>query len=131
MPHLQFDFNKKLNSEQKRELCNLVSISFSEIMQTSKDHIGILIREHPQDNLFLGQVNDKSDGILLANIDLRSGRSENQMEDFKNQIMQGIKKITQVPIENMYIVYSQHQGNDFRLSNRNLNDWFKNENGIR
>ena len=127
MPQLQFDFNKNLTGNQKDELCSFVSALFSQVMQTGTDHIGILIREHPQKNLYLGQVSDKSAGILLVNIDLRSGRTELQMEEFKNKVMYGIKKITEVPTENIYLVYSQHSGKDFRLSDRNLSDWQKNE----
>ncbi len=130
MPQLQFDINKNLTTNQKEDLCSFVSRLFSSVMQTGMDHIGILIREHPEKNLFLGQVINESAGILLINIDLRSGRTEYQMEEFKKKIMQGLNKITKVPIENMYIVYSHHQGIDFRLSDRNLSDWDKNEHVI-
>ena len=71
MPQLQFDFNKNLTGNQKDELCSFVSALFSQVMQTGTDHIGILIREHPQKNLYLGQVSDKSAGILFTLSDIK------------------------------------------------------------
>ena len=45
MPHLQFEINKKLNKESKKNFISFVEESFSKIflMETGKDHIAISI----------------------------------------------------------------------------------------
>tara|TARA_B100000575_G_C22743515_1_gene444390 strand:- start:44 stop:430 length:387 start_codon:yes stop_codon:yes gene_type:complete len=123
MPHIQIDISQNLRNEQKKIICKHVAEIFSTVMKTGKDHIAISIREFDQDNLYLGQVTDISDGIVLMNIDLRSGRTIQQRKKLKSELMDALSQITLIPIEGMYITFTEHQGKDFHLSNRNLDDW--------
>ena len=123
MPHIQLDINRKLSSDKKKILCKCISDIFSSVMRTGRDHIGISIREFDEDNLYLGQAINGSAGLILVNIDLRSGRTVLQRKKFKIEIMLRLSQITSIPIENMYVVYTEHPGDDFHLSDRNLEDW--------
>ena len=123
MPHIQIDINRNLRSDQKKIICRNVVEIFSKVMKTGKDHIAISLREFDKDNLYLGQVRDISNGIILMNIDLRSGRTTKQREILKSELMEGLSQITFIPIESMYVTYTEHPGQDFHLSNRNLDDW--------
>ena len=123
MPHIQIDINRNLRSDQKKVICRNVVEIFSKVMKTGKDHIAISIREFDKDNLYLGQVRDISNGIVLMNIDLRSGRTTKQREILKSELMEGLSQITLIPVESMYVTYTEHPGQDFHLSNRNLDDW--------
>ena len=127
MPHLQFDFNRKLSQEQKKNLSQLTVKSFSEIMDTGTYHIGISIREFDEYNLFLGQVKNQSEGVVLINIDLRRGRTSSQRKTLSLSLMDIIFKIINIPKENMYVIFTEHNGEDFNLSNKQLDDWTNRE----
>ncbi len=123
MPHLQFDFNKKLSKDQKKNLSQLTFKCFSETMNTATDHIGVSIREFDVNNLFLGQVKNQSDGVALVNIDLRKGRSSQQRKKLGLDLMEVINDITSIPKTNVYVIYTEHKGEDFNLSDRQLDNW--------
>ncbi len=127
MPHLQFDFNRKLSQEQKKNLSQLTIKSFSEIMDTGTYHIGISIREFDKYNPFLGQVKNQSEGVVLINIDLRRGRTSSQRKTLSLSLMDIIFKIINIPKENMYVIFTEHNGEDFNLSNKQLDDWTNRE----
>ena len=127
MPHLQFDFNRKLSQEQKKNLSQLTVKSFSEIMDTGTYHIGISIREFDKYNLFLGQVKNQSEGVVLINIDLRRGRTSSQRKTLSLSLIDIIFNIINIPKENMYVIFTEHNGEDFNLSNKQLDDWTNRE----
>ena len=123
MPHIQIDINKGLKQDDKKMICKHVSETFSTVMKTGKDHIAISIREFSEHNLYLGQVTDSSAGVVLINIDLRSGRTNQQRDKLRIQLMEALSQITLIPVEGMYVTYTEHQGEDFHLSNRKLDNW--------
>ena len=123
MPHIQVDINRNLKSNQKKIICEHVATIFSTVMKTGKNHIAISIREFDRNNLYLGQVMDNLKGIILLNIDLRSGRTSKQRKKLKSELMKMLSQNTGIPTESMYVTYTEHQGQDFHLSNRNLADW--------
>ena len=85
MPHIQIDINKDLKQDDKKMICKHVSETFSTVMKTGKDHIAISIREFSEYNLYLGQVTDSSAGVVLINIDLRAGRTNQQRDQLRIQ----------------------------------------------
>ena len=90
MPHLQFDINKKLE-KVKEEFIIFIERSFSRIMQTGTDHIAITIKEFEKGNLSLGRVSN-NEYVCLMNLDIRLGRTENQIELVKTLII-GVEKL--------------------------------------
>ena len=81
MPHLQFELNKTLTDDQKRQLATEAKTLFARIMDTGTDHIATTIREYGTYNLDLGRVTDHTKGVALVNADLRQGRTLQQRRD--------------------------------------------------
>ena len=90
MPHIQIDINKDLKQDDKKMISKRVSETFSTVMKTGKDHIAISIREFSEYNLYLGKVTDSSAGVVLINIDLRAGRTNQQRDKLRTQLMEAL-----------------------------------------
>ena len=90
MPHLQFEINKKLNKQSKINFKIFVEDSFSRIMQTGKDHIAISIRESEKNNLSLGRA--KNEFVCLMNLDIRTGRTNEQKIKLIKTLISGVEK---------------------------------------
>tara|TARA_Y100001958_G_scaffold34250_1_gene22322 strand:+ start:190 stop:516 length:327 start_codon:yes stop_codon:yes gene_type:complete len=90
MPHLQFEINKKLNKQSKINFKIFVEDSFSRIMQTGKDHIAISIRESEESNLSLGRA--KNEFVCLMNLDIRTGRTNEQKIKLIKTFISGVEK---------------------------------------
>lgn len=127
MPHLQFEFNKKLSDTQKQDFAENICQLFSSTMDTGTDHISISIREYDTFNLSVGRVKDLSEGVCLVNADIREGRTIDQRRTLALGFMDIIKSIAQIPYENMYVTFTQHTGEDFHLKERYLASWTEGE----
>jgi 5-carboxymethyl-2-hydroxymuconate isomerase len=126
MPHLQFEVNKRLNINLKKEFVDFIEIKFSEIMQTGTDHIAISIREMNKENLSLGRV-DKEETVCLMNLDIRIGRSDLQKKDLVRNFIIGVEKILGIKAQNQYVTITSHVGEEFNFFEKNLSDWRKND----
>jgi len=126
MPHLQFEVNKRLNINLKKEFVDFIEIKFSEIMQTGTDHIAISIREMNKENLSLGRV-DKEETVCLMNLDIRIGRSDLQKKDLVRNFIIGAEKILGIKAQNQYVTITSHVGEEFNFFEKNLSDWRKND----
>ena len=129
MPHLQFDVNKKLNNEQRKVFVEYVKSVFSEIMRTGVNHIAVSLREFPKFSLTLGRA-ELGDFVCLMNLDLRNGRTNKQKRELAIKYMEGVKKILGIKLNNQYVTYTSHPGNDFNLYERSLKDWTDNDNPL-
>lgn len=123
MPHLQFEISKAITNEEKREFMQWVTQQYSEILETGTGHIGITLRTYASADLFLGRVTDQSQGIAFLNADIRKGRTPEQRRKFALQVMEEINRRWSVPQANMYVIYTEHGGEDFHLYEKVLDSW--------
>ena len=114
MPHLQFEVNKRLSIDLKREFIDFIETKFSQIMQTGTDHIAISIREMNEENLSLGRVG-KEETVCLMNLDIRIGRSELQKKQLVKTFMNGAENILGIKVQNQYVTITSHVGQEFNF----------------
>lgn len=126
MPHLQFELNKKIDNETKDKFVDEIRETFSNIMDTSTEHIAISIREYDKYNLTIGRANPKDD-ICLMNLDIREGRTLEKRRELSLRYMAIVNELLKVDNRNQYITFTQHSGEDFHLVEKYLAGWAKGE----
>ena len=127
MPHLQFEFNFPLNDNDKKEFAEEIKQLFSRVMDTGCEHIAITLRSYERYALALGRATSAADGIAFVNADIRAGRSPKQKRQLCLQFMHAIERRWQVPLQNMYVILSEHPGEHFHLHDRVLDGWSEGE----
>lgn len=127
MPHLQFEINRHISDEDKRSFADAVRALFAGIMDTGTDHISISVRECGTYDISLGRVSKPSQGVALINADLRQGRTIEQRRELALGFLDLLHKHFKIPHANMYVTFTEHQGEDFHLIERYLADWKKGE----
>jgi len=123
MPHLQFEFNFELKKKEKKAFAKSIMDKFSEIMDTTTGHIAITIREYKSGNLQLGRVKDINEKMAFVNADIREGRTYEKRRMLAVAFMDEIKRYLNVPENNMYVIITEHKGEDFHLYERALKNW--------
>ncbi|WP_273265652.1 tautomerase family protein [Flexistipes sinusarabici] len=131
MPHLQFEFSFNADSESKRKFSSKIMEHFSEIMDTGTDHIGITIREFKNNGLFMGRVKNTDERIAFVNADIREGRLYEQRRKLALAFMKEINEFFNVPLANMYVIFTEHKGEDFHLYERALKSWREGEDPLK
>jgi len=126
MPHLQFEVNKKLNIETKKRFVEQIRETFSEVMQTSTEHIAISLREYEKYDLTIGRANPNDD-ICLMNLDIREGRSVEKRRELALRYMAIVNELLEIENRNQYLTFTQHSGEDFHLIEKYLASWQKGE----
>ncbi len=126
MPHLQFDINKKLNPSVRSKFYKKIIETFSQIMETGKDHIAISLREHSLKSLRLGRASS-SDYVCIMNLDIREGRSLKQKRNLAIRYMEIVNELLEIKYQNQYLTYTGHNGLDFNLYEKQLKNWVKND----
>ena len=122
MPHLQFELNFTPPIEEKRRFAEMVKQHFATIMSTGTDHIGITFRCYAREDLVFGRAG--SDGkIACLNADIRLGRTAEQKRTLCLAIMETLSCTWGLPQESIYVIYTEHDGPDFQLSDRVLPSW--------
>ena len=121
MPHLQFEMNFTPDTKDKAEFADAVCNHFATIMSTGTDHIGITYRCYEHNDLVFGRAGDGQ--IVFLNADIRIGRTADQKRRLALAIMDEICSRWKLPKEHIYIVYTEHDGPDFQLSDRVLPSW--------
>ena len=129
MPHLQFDVNKELNNKQRKVFVEYVKSVFSEIMRTGVNHIAVSLREFPKFSLTLGRA-ELGDFVCFMNLDIRTGRTNKQKRELAIKYMEGVKEILGIELNNQYVTYTSHPGNDFNLYEKSLKEWTDNDNPL-
>ncbi len=129
MPHLQFDVNKELNNEQRKVFVEYVKRVFSEIMRTGVNHIAVSLREFPKFSMTLGRA-ELGDFVCFMNLDVRNGRTNKQKRELALKYMEGVKEILGINLNNQYVTYTNHPGNDFNLYEKSLKEWTDSDNPI-
>ena len=130
MPHLQFDVNKKLNNEQRKVFVEYVKSVFSETMRTGVNHIAVSLREFPKFSLTLGRA-ELGDFVCFMNLDIRNGRTNEQKRELAKKYMEGVEEILGIKLNNQYVTYTSHPGNDFNLYEKSLKEWTDSDNPLK
>ena len=126
MPHLQFEVNKKIDTNIKDEFVKKVMSIFSKVMDTGTDHIAVSIREYDKYSLSIGRANINDD-ICLMNLDIREGRTIIKRRELVLLYIDLVEKLFSVDKKNQYITLTEHKGEDFHLTEKYLNSWEKGE----
>ena len=122
MPHLQFELNFTPPIAAKLDFAETVKQHFATIMSTGTDHIGITFRCYAAEDLVFGRAG--SDGkIVFLNADIRLGRTAEQKRRLSLAIMGELNVRWGIPREHIYVIYTEHDGPDFQLSDRVLPSW--------
>ena len=129
MPHLQFDVNKELNNEQRKVFVEYVKRVFSDIMRTGVNHVAISLREFPKFSMTLGRA-ELGDFVCFMNLDIRTGRTNKKKRELAIKYMEGVKEILGIKLNNQYVTYTSHPGNDFNLYEKSLKEWTDNDNPL-
>ena len=127
MPHLQIDINKNVGDDVKKNIATRFKILFSKAMDTGTDHIATSIREFDTYNLDIGRVKDPKQGVALINADIREGRELEKRRKLALGFIEIINELLNIPVENIYVTFSEHKGEDFHLHERYLSSWQENE----
>lgn len=122
MPHLQFEFNKEVESKNKDQFAKDIRAIFAKIMDTGTDHIAISIREYDKYDLTIGRANPE-EGICLMNLDIRDGRTIEQRRELALNYMEVVNKSFGIETKNQYVTFTQHPGEDFHLVEKYLPNW--------
>jgi phenylpyruvate tautomerase PptA (4-oxalocrotonate tautomerase family) len=130
MPHLQFELNFTPEPASKRAFADAVRGHFAAIMSTGTDHIGITLRCYQADDLVFGRAGDDGQ-IAFLNADIRLGRTAEQKRRLALAIMNEIGSHWGLPKEHVYVIYTEHDGPDFQLSDRVLPSWQAGEDPLR
>jgi hypothetical protein len=123
MPHLQFEMNFTPRAEEKARFAQAVIRHFAQIMDTGTDHIGITLRVYGSGDLTFGRAAEGDGRIVFLNADIRLGRTREQKRRLALAVMQEIEQTWGVSQRGVYVIYSEHDGEHFQLSDRVLPSW--------
>jgi phenylpyruvate tautomerase PptA (4-oxalocrotonate tautomerase family) len=121
MPHLQFELNFTPERSEKATFAEAIRNHFATIMSTGTDHIGITFRCYAPEDLVFGRAGDGP--IAFLNADIRLGRTAEQKRQLALAIMDEITAHWGMAKDHIYIIYTEHDGPDFQLSDRVLPSW--------
>jgi len=124
VPHLQFETTEPLDAAQKETVAEWVTGHYAELMETGTDHVGVTVR----DGAFLTLGRATSDEpVAFLNADIRAGRSFEQRRELAEAVIEALAEHWDVPPENTYVVYTEHDGEAFHLSEGALASWSDSE----
>ena len=123
MPHLQFEINFSVSQAEKVAFAASVKDRFAQIMDTGTDHTAVTIRCYDADDLSFGTANDAGEAIAFVNADIRAGRTAEQKRELSVALIEDLFQLWKVPRSNVYVVLTEHAGNEFHLHDRVLPTW--------
>ena len=123
MPHLQFDLNFAPAPEQKGRFAHAVVQHFSEIMDTGTDHIALTFRCYRKGDLVFGRAERPAAKVAFLEADIRRGRTADQKRRLALALMGELEKAWGVPRRHVYVIYTEHDGENFQLDDRVLPSW--------
>ncbi len=127
MPHLQFEMNFTPTTDEKKQFATAVIRQFSEIMDTGTDHIGVTLRCFEPEDLTFGRAAPSGGRTAFVNADIRGGRTKDQKRQLALAYIDEIAKTWGVAREAVYVIFTEHDGEHFQLSDRVLPSWSKGE----
>lgn len=119
MPHLQLEVSDPLEMAEIEAFADWVTALYSDVMATGTDHVAVTIRDGVA--LSLGRADDGA--VAVMNADIRAGRSSAQRRELATAVMAELADRWGVPERNSYVVFTEHPGEDFHLSEGPLAGW--------
>ena len=123
MPHLQFEVNFPVSREEKTRFAASVIRHFSEIMDTGTDHIAVTLRTFAPEDLTFGRAAPTGGRTAFVNADIRLGRTKDQKRLLALAYIDEIARTWGVAREAVYVILTEHDGENFQLSDRVLPSW--------
>lgn len=123
MPHLQFELNFTPTPDDKKKFGRAVIEHFARVMDTGTDHIAVTIRCYGRDDLVFGRAERPEQGIAFLNADIRNGRTADQKRRLALAIMDELAQTWKLPKKSIYVVYTEHDGENFQLEEKVLPSW--------
>ena len=123
MPHLQFEVNFPVSREEKTRFAASVIRHFSEIMDTGTDHIAVTLRTFAPEDLTFGRAAPTGGRTAFVNADIRLGRTRDQKRLLALAYIDEIARTWGVAREAVYVILTEHDGENFQLSDRVLPSW--------
>ena len=131
MPHLQFEMNFPATKEEKTRFASAAIRHFSEIMDTGTDHIAVTLRCFDPEVLTFGRAAPSGGRTAFVNADIRLGRTRDQKRRLALAYIDEIARTWRVAREAVYVIYTEHDGENFQLSERVLPSWSAGEDPLR
>ena len=123
MPHLAFHLDFAPPAVERQRFAAAVVRHFAEAMDTGTDHIGVSIAIHPRGDLVFGRAELPERGIAFLDADIRLGRTREQKRRFSLAVMAELERSLGVPQRNVYVVFTEHDGENFHMDDRVLPSW--------
>jgi phenylpyruvate tautomerase PptA (4-oxalocrotonate tautomerase family) len=123
VPHLQFEVNFPVSREEKTRFAAAVIRHFSEIMDTGTDHIAVTLRTFAPEDLTFGRAAPTGGRTAFVNADIRLGRTKDQKRRLALAYIDEIARTWGVAREAVYVILTEHDGENFQLSDRVLPSW--------
>jgi phenylpyruvate tautomerase PptA (4-oxalocrotonate tautomerase family) len=127
MPHLQFEVNFPVAREEKSRFAASVIRHFSEIMDTGTDHIAVTLRCYAPEDLTFGRAAASGGRTAFVNADIRLGRTKEQKRRLALAYIDEISRTWGLSREAVYVIFTEHDGEHFQLSDRVLPSWSSGE----
>ena len=131
MPHLQFEVNFQVAPEEKTRFAASVIRHFSEIMDTGTDHIAVTLRCYAPEDLTFGRAAASGGRTAFVNADIRLGRTRDQKRRLALAYIDEISRTWGISREAVYVIFTEHDGEHFQLSDRVLPSWSSGEDPLR
>lgn len=123
MPHLQFELNFTPPAEEKRRFAAAVVRHFGTVMDTGTDHVAVTLRAHGRDDLAFGRAEQPEKGVAFVNADIRRGRTAEQKRRLALAFMDELQATWGVPKRSVYVIFTEHDGENFQMDDRVLPSW--------
>ena len=130
MPHLAFDLSVSPPADAKLRFSAAVVQHFSRVMDTGTDHIAVSLRCLSREDLAFGR-SDPSRGTAFLNADLRRGRTADQKRKFALAVISELEAVLGIPPQNVYVVFTEHDGPDFQMHDGVLPSWSAGEDPLK
>jgi phenylpyruvate tautomerase PptA (4-oxalocrotonate tautomerase family) len=123
MPHLQFEVNFPVSREEKTRFAASAIRHFAEIMDTGTDHVAVTLRCYAAEDLTFGRAAASGGRTAFVNADIRLGRTREQKRRLALAYVDEIARTWGVAREAVYVILTEHDGENFQLSDRVLPSW--------
>jgi len=123
MPHLAFHLDFTPPAEERQRFAAAVVRHFADAMDTGTDHVGVSIATCARGDLVFGRAEQPVRGIAFLDADIRLGRTREQKRRFSLAVMAELERSFGVPQRNVYVVFTEHDGENFHMDDRVLPSW--------
>ena len=110
----------------KEKFISSVLKIFGDVMQTGTNHVAVSLREYDNGNLSLGRINYQ-DPVCLMNLDVRGGREIEKRRQLATAYFILVNALFKIGKENQYVTFTEHNGEDFQLNEKYLDNWLEND----